>query len=180
MVKQSYLIIWALTLTLTLKEANQYSCMALWPMMKHHDTKFAYKRFSSSEDIVQIDIHWNFEPLLWPWPWSHGPINFFQKTIQLKIVCHQISFSCKRISSSEDRLESHSLTVWSLIVTLILKTAKQSFWKTLWLMMMQHRAKLGSKRFRDSDDIIWTNIYWQFEVKFCCEPDLEHSNPSSS
>ena len=36
----------------------------------HHHTKFGYKRFSSWGGIVQINIHWNFECFLWPWPWS--------------------------------------------------------------------------------------------------------------
>ena len=63
------MIIWALTVTLTLKITNQSSCATLWPKMHHH-TKFGYKRFSSWGGIVQINIHWNFECFLWPWPWS--------------------------------------------------------------------------------------------------------------
>ena len=67
--KQSYMDIWALTVALTLKIANQSSCRTLWPMMMHHNTMFDYKRFSSWEDIVKMNIHWNFEPFLWRWPW---------------------------------------------------------------------------------------------------------------
>ena len=39
-----------------------------WPMMMYHHTKFGYKRFSTWEDIIQVNTHWNFEPFLWPWP----------------------------------------------------------------------------------------------------------------
>ena len=51
-------------------------------------------------------------------------IQSFHKTIQLMMMCHQTKFSCKRIRSSEDTLESHILIIWSFTVTL--KTANQS------------------------------------------------------
>ena len=38
--KKSFLIIWALTMTLNLKTAKQSSCMTLRPMIMHHYTKF--------------------------------------------------------------------------------------------------------------------------------------------
>ena len=43
-------------------------------MIMHHDydTKFVYKRFDSWEDMVQMKIQWNFEPLLWLWPWAQN------------------------------------------------------------------------------------------------------------
>ena len=84
-------------------------------------------------------------------------INFFHKAIQLMMICHQTKFSCKRISSSEDILESQILIIWSFTVTLALKTANQSLWKTVWLIMMHHHTKLGSERFRNSEDFTWTN-----------------------
>ena len=90
--------------------------------------------------------------------------NFFHKTIQLMMVCHQTKFSCKRISSLEDVLESLTLIMWSLIVILTLKTANQSFWKTIWLMVIYHHNKSGSKRFSDSEDIVWTNTHCHFEI----------------
>ena len=27
------------------------------------------KMFCGSNDMIQTDIHWHFEPSLWPWPW---------------------------------------------------------------------------------------------------------------
>ena len=41
---------------------------------------------------------------------------------------------------------------------LTLKTAKKSFWKTIWLLMMNHQTKFGCNRFSDLEGIIWTNI----------------------
>ena len=35
---------------MSLKTANQSSCMTLWPMMLHHHTKFGYRR-SAAEEI---------------------------------------------------------------------------------------------------------------------------------
>ena len=122
-----------------------------------------------------MSIHSNSEHLPWPWPWSQQSIKPFHKTIQLKMMCHQSKFSCRRISSSEDILESHILIIWLLTVALTLKTANQAFWMTIWLMMMHCHTKFGSKRFSSSEDNIWTNIHKHLEL--CCELDLECSNP---
>ena len=61
---------------LDLEDSNQSSCMTLWPMVLHQHTKFGYKQFSSWEDIVQMNTHWNSEPFLQtrPWPQQSNPI----------------------------------------------------------------------------------------------------------
>ena len=86
-------------------------------------------------------------------------IQSFHKTIQLKTVCHQTKSSCKRISSSEDILQSHILIIWSFTVILALKMVIKSFWKTIWLIMMHHHTKFGTKRSSESEDIIWTYMH---------------------
>ena len=63
---ESHIWLWALTVTLSL---NQSPCLTLWPTMMHQRSKFGYRRFSIWGGIVQMNIHWNSEPLLWPWPW---------------------------------------------------------------------------------------------------------------
>ena len=128
-----------------------------WFRMMHH-----HAGFSSGGDIVQMNIHWNFEPFLWPWPCS--AIQSVHKTIQLMMMCHQTRFSCKRISSSVDKLESRILIIQSFTVTVILKTADQSFWETIWLILTYNHTKFGYKKFSDSEDIIWKNIHWHFEI----------------
>ena len=125
----------------------------IWLIMMHHHTESGNKRFSSWGDILQRNIYWNSEPFLWPWPWPQQSNPNFSQTIQLMMMCHQSKFSCKRIISSEDILESHVLIIWSFTVTLTLKTASQSFQKTIWLIMMHHHTKFGSKRFSDSEDM---------------------------
>ena len=50
-------IILALTVIMTLKITNQYLHITLWPMMIQHHTQFGCKRFSSSEDIMQMNIY---------------------------------------------------------------------------------------------------------------------------
>ena len=106
--------------------------------------------------IIQMNIHWNFEPFMcpWPWPWQSNPI-FSQDNPAYDDGASNPS--CKRISSSADTAESGVLIIWSFIVSLTLKTANQPFWKTIWLMMMHHHTKFGSERFNDSEDIFWTN-----------------------
>ena len=82
------------------------------------------------------------------------------------MMCHQTKFSCKRIRSSEDILESCILIMWD---------NKPIFRKTIWLIMMHHHTKFGSERFSDSEDIIWTNINI---LTLRCDLDPECSNPT--
>ena len=143
--KQSYLIKWALTMTLNLKMANQSACMTVWPMMLHHHTKSGYRRYSSWGDNIQMNIHWNSEPFLWPWPWPQQSNQFFfYKTIHLMMMYHQTKFSWKRISSSDNTLKSRILIILSLTVTLTLKMANQSFWKTIWLIVTHHHTNFSN------------------------------------
>ena len=74
--------------------------------MLHHYTKFGYRRFSSWGDIVQMNIHWNSE-LFCDFDLDHNRANqSFHKTIHLMMICHQTKFSCKKISSSADMVET--------------------------------------------------------------------------
>ena len=66
--KSHILIIWALAVTLTIATTTKMSAW-LWLMMLHHHTKFGNNMVCDSENITQTNIHWHFEPLLWPWPW---------------------------------------------------------------------------------------------------------------
>ena len=61
-------------------------------------------------------------------------------------------------------LKRNILIILSITVTLTLKTANQSFWKTIWLTVMHHHTKSGSKRFSVSEANTWTNIHWYFAV----------------
>ena len=124
-------------------------------MMLHHHNKFGYRWFSSSGDAVQVNIHWNFEHFC-DLDLDHNKAiqSFHKTTLHLMMMCHQTKFSCKRISSSDNILKRHILIILSLTVTLTLKTASQSFWKTIWLIMMQYYTMFGSKSFSDSEDII--------------------------
>ena len=100
------MIIWALIVTLTLKSAYQSFRRTHRFVMMHYHTKFGDKRFSGSEDIVRTNIHWHFEPSLWPWARTQQSI-FFQKTLRLMMMYRQTKFGRKRTSSSEDIVESY-------------------------------------------------------------------------
>ena len=90
---------------------------------------------------------------------------------------NQTKFGCKMISSSENILKSHILIKLSLTVTLTLKTANQSFRKTIWLIMTYHHTKLGSKG--SAIQKISSGQTFIDILKFCCDLDLEHINPIS-
>ena len=90
------------------------------------------------------------------------------------IMYYQTKFDNKRISSSEDIVET-VIIIWTLAVTLTLKIANQPFCMTLWLMMMHHNTKFGNKMFVSLEDIIWTNTDI---VTLCHYLDLENSKPT--
>ena len=69
-VKSNILIILSLTVILTLDTPNHSFWKTIWLVMMHHHNKFGSKRFSNSENIIWTNIHWYFDILLWPWPWS--------------------------------------------------------------------------------------------------------------
>ena len=90
--------------------------------------------------------------------------NNFWKKLWLMMTHHHIKFSSKNFSGSEDiRLDKHSSTFWSFAATLTLNTAIQFLRKTLWLMMIYHQTKFGSKRISNSEDIIEAVIFWPYE-----------------
>ena len=66
--------------------------------------------------------------------------------------------------------KSHVLITWALAVTLTLKIANQSFYMTLWLIMMPHTTKFENKMFGGLKDISWTNINI---LTFHCDLDSE-------
>ena len=100
-------------------------------------------------------------------------------TRQSSLVRCAIEPSCKRMSSSEDIIlfsESHILITDYVILCcdLYLEDSKQSFWKTIWLLMMHHHIKFETK---SSKDIIWLSGQTFINIlKFCCDLDLEHNN----
>ena len=63
---------------MTLKVPKQSLHKTSWLKMMYRNTKFDYKKFNSSEDIVQKNITQSFEPLLWQWPWTQ---QFFSQDI---------------------------------------------------------------------------------------------------
>ena len=56
---------WAFTVTLTLKIANQLFHTTIHPIMMHHRTMFGSKMSGSSEDIFPTNIERHFDPLLY-------------------------------------------------------------------------------------------------------------------
>ena len=169
MVETVILIKWALTVTLNLKKANQSSNRTLWPMTLHHHTKFGYRRFSSWGDIIQMNIHWNSESFcVCDLDLDHNrAVQSSNKTIHLMMMYHQAKFSCKRISSSDNILKSHIMTILSLTV---LEDSKPIFLKD----NLAHND--AAKRFSDSENKIWTNIHWHFKILLWPLPWTQQSN----
>ena len=67
--------------------------------------------------------------------------NLFTRQSSLWWWAIQPSLVPKRICSSDEIFKSHIFIILSLTVTLTLKTANQSFWKTIWLIMIHHHTK---------------------------------------
>ena len=90
------------------------------------------------------------------------------------MMYYHTKFGSKRVSSSEDTVETHILIIRALAVTLTLKIANQSFCMSHRLMMMHHNTKFGNKMLGSLEAIIWTNIVI---LTLPCDFDLERSNP---
>ena len=173
----TYSIIWALTVTLNLKTANLLSCMTLGSMMVHHQSSLVTK----GSAVEEISLRWIFTGILnlsYDLDLAHNRANkSFHKTIQLMIRCHQTKLYLLRKDQQFKRyIMKSSLVTWSFTVTLILKTANQYFWKTVWLMMMHYRTEFGSIKFSISEDSIWINSHWHFEILPWPWPWTQQSN----
>ena len=63
--------------------------------------------------------------------------------------------------------KSHIVIISALTMCdLTLKTAKQSFCTTLWLMVMHRHTKFGNKRFCDSEDIICSDLDLETSIQY--------------
>ena len=90
------------------------------------------------------------------------------------MMYYHTKFGSKRVSSSEDTVETHILIIRALAVTLTLKIANKSFCKTLQLIMMHQKTVFGSKMFGSLENSIWININI---LTLRCDLDCECSNP---
>ena len=144
--------------------------MTHWPTTLHHHNKFDCRRSAAEE----ISSRWTFPGILnlfCDLYLDHNrAIQSFHKTIHL-MMCHQTKFSCKRNSSPDNIQKIQILIILSVTVTLTLKIANQSFWKTIWLIMMQQK---GSAIQKIKSGQTFIDI-----LKFYCDLDLEHINPIS-
>ena len=109
-------ILCAPTVTLTLKTATQFVVQDTPAMMRYRYTKFGYKRFSSSEDITQTNIHWKFEHSVWTLT-MNTTIQYFHRTFCLMMIYPHTKFGCKRINSSKGIAETvrfwlHKPSLW--------------------------------------------------------------------
>ena len=90
--KSHILIIFFITVTLTLKTANQPFWKSAWLIMMHHHTKFGSKRFCDSESIIWTNIHWHL-----------GTVNqFFCMTLWPMMLHNHTRFGDKMCCGSED------------------------------------------------------------------------------
>ena len=88
------------------------------------------------------------------------------------IMYHQTKFCSKRISKSEDTVETVIFWSYEPLLTVTLKIANKSFCMTLQPIMMHHNTEFGSKMCGGLENIIWLNIGI---LTLCC--DLDCNNP---
>ena len=121
-----------LAVTLNLKTANQSSSMTLWPLVICCITIPSLVTDDSAAE--EISSTWTFTGILNHFcDLDHGhnrAIQSFHKTVLLMMMYHQTKFSCKKISSSDNKFRSYILIITPLTVTLTLKTEKQFFWQS--------------------------------------------------
>ena len=100
--KSHILIIWALTVTVTLKIENQSFCVTVQLVMMYRHARFACKTFSHSEDTLWTNIYWNFHHC------SDFDLEHSNPVVSQDILAQadlpSIVF-CENISSSEDIVE---------------------------------------------------------------------------
>ena len=84
---------------------------------------------------------------------------------------YQTRFGIKRISSSEDRVET--VIFDHMNPCCYLENSKPIFLQALRLKMMHHNTKFGNKMFGGLEDIIWINMDI---LTLHCDLDLECSN----
>ena len=133
-------------------------------------TKFGCKRFNSWGNNIQVNIS-GILNLFCDLELDHSrAIQSFHKTTQLMMMCYQTKLSCQRISTSEDIRNSLSYTRKSYFDYMILHCdldlddSMPIFLRTLWLMMMHHNNKFGSKMLVGLENIVWTMTFWPFAV----------------
>ena len=164
-------MLWAQSTTEDYIRANFWK--TIWLMMLHDNTNFGSKSFSGSEDITWTNIHWHFEILLWPCPWTQQS-TFSTNTLAYDNVLSDQVWWQKDQQFKRCSRNHHILIIWALAVTLALTIANQSFCMTLWLIMMYHNTRFGNKMFGGLEDTIWTNINI---LTLSCDLDPECSNP---
>ena len=76
---------------------------------------------------------------------------------------NQMKFGSQRIKALKIQQKLSYSDYMSLCCDTDLIVAKQSFCKTLWLMMMHHHTRLGYKKLNSSKDVVWTSIQSCFE-----------------
>ena len=91
-----------------------------------HDASSPYQvwlhKIQQLRDIIQMNIHWNSEPFLWPWPWKQQS-NFYTKHSSLSRCTIKLNLVAKRSAvqqitpyygrSSHIRLNEPSVWPWT-------------------------------------------------------------------
>ena len=97
--------------------------------------------------------------------------NLFTRQSGLQWYATKLSLVAKGSAVQQIQNRVHILITWNLT----LKTANQYVPITLHFMMMHQHIKFGNKRFSSSKDIVRTTF--TDTLRFCCDFDVEHSNP---
>ena len=70
------------------------------------------------------------------------------------MMCHQSKSNWKKDQQLRWYSRNHHiLIIWAVTLTLTLMVAKQSFQKTVWLMVIHHHTKFGNKTLNSLEDV---------------------------
>ena len=140
-------------------------------MMTHHPTKFGSKRFSISEDMVWINIHWHFEVSVTLT--LNRAIQFLHKTLWLMIMYHQIaqhssSWCCITMPSlvtkcsAVQKVSSRHIfiDILNLCCNLDLESSNQTFTQDTPAYDAVPSDQVWLQMACSSEDIVETVIFW--------------------
>ena len=133
------------------------------------DFDLGNKMFCDSDNIIQTNIHWHFEPSLWPWPWMQ--LSHFST-----MLYYQTKFGCKETNTFGDTTEI--VIFW--LYRPLLWPWHWTQWNTFsawhsglwWCKTISGLATECSVVQKISSRQIFTDI-----LNLCCDLDLERSNP---
>ena len=155
---------------LTLNIQKWYFWIILWLMMMHHHTKFDWSEILFGQTFTEVqNLYCDLDQS-----------NLFTRHSSLWTCTVKLSWSPPKNQQFRTYNTLIELVIFDCMnrnsVTLTLKIETHFLYMTLWLIMMSHHTGFGYKWFSDAEDIIQTNVKWNFQPWLWHQPWTQQSN----